>query len=127
MNIERISLNKVEAQWFSRNVTKTLMLMEAATSKDPNITERSTYRVLKAIEAEAQNIQLIMGMNPAADKFDFCLSRKQKKIIKTLIGNTISVLTDKIIPEYKRRELNDYLFDAETKASLLSTMLRKFR
>lgn len=117
----RVSLTQKEAKWLTRNVVKTRQILENASKKDPEILERKTYKTLTAIESA------VTGLSAEAEQVDVMLSRKQKKTVGTLVLQTMLVLEEKIIPEYTKRNLTEYLEDAKIKAQLLKSLYRKLR
>ncbi len=123
MKIDRVELDNKEATWLVRNVTRTLVMLEAAALKDPKVRERQTYKTLKAIEDNVVAIDL------KEETANVVMPRKQKKVVKDMLQLTLLNIQDRIIPEYTRRgtEYKSYLDDATSKAEILRGMLRKFR
>jgi hypothetical protein len=121
LKLNRVVFNKPEAEWLTRNIIRTKQILEASSQKDPKVLERVTYKTLKAISESTQHRPLEDGSH------EFILTRKQKQIVSSLVFQTLMVLTEKIIPEYTRRGLTEYLNDAKIKASILKGMCHKLK
>lgn len=126
IQMNRVSLTKTEAEWFSRNVTKMTQLLEVSAQKDAGVLKRTTYKTLKSM--------LPMAAKAAADATpdkptDIYLSRKQKLIIRDLVQSVNKTLVERVIPEYERRgeSHKEYFDNAKAKAEALEKMARKFR
>ena len=122
MRIDRIRLTDDEFRWLKRNAEKTTLIMEAAADADPKILERSTYKTLLSLTQIAP-----LGSGLRENENDVMLTRKQKVTMRTLIDNTVAILEDKVIPKYKKQDLQDYCLDVEEKVLMLKTMARKLR
>lgn len=96
--------------WLARNVPKTLMVLEAAATKDTGVLERSAYKSLKSLSEIKEEMNL---------------TGKQKTVLRTLVEKYVKSLEETIIPEYQRRNLLDYLEDAQSKLELLKGLKRK--
>jgi hypothetical protein len=118
---DRVQFTKPEAEWLARNIKKTMTILEASAKKDPKVLERVTYKTLKNISEKAPNKALEDGGH------EFIFTRKQKQSLQLLVLQTLTVLNDKIIPEYQRRGLTEYLQDAKMKSEILSGMYRKLK
>lgn len=130
MKIDRVTLTKEEAGWFSRNVIKMKQLLEASESKNKGVTGRTTYKALASMEEKATEIKSILEAAPEDPyEIDLILSRKQKMVIKELVSSVHKTLTTRVIPEYERRgeSHKDYLTNAKDKAVKLETLMRKFK
>ncbi len=124
--MNKVTLTREEAQWFSRNVLKMIALLEAQGKKDPTILERTTYRTLKACENEATAASLVEKL--PLTSINVLLNRKQKLIVKELILSVNKTLTDRILPEYARRGGHEkYVEMGKEKSKRLEAMARKFR
>ncbi len=119
--MNKVTLTAEEAQWFSRNVRKMIVVLEAQGKNDPKILERSTYKTLKSMEE-------IAGTLPDTELVQLMLSRKQKLITKELIISVTKTLTDRILPEYERRGGHEkYIEMGKMKSKALAAMARKFK
>lgn len=128
--MNRVSLSKAEARWFSKNVLSTLRILEAASKKDPEILNRTTYKTLNSLRDRATEMQTILTqLSDDSYEVDLILGRKHKLIIGEMIAKTIKSLTEVILPEYTRRgeKYDSYRLDTEEKIKLLKTFIRKFR
>lgn len=125
--MNRVSLTKEEAAWFTRNVVKTTQLLEAAAKKDPKILERSTYKTLASILPAV--VTATVAVEAKLPTVDVQLTRKQRIVVRELILSVNKTLTERVIPEYERRgdSHKDYLDKALVKADTLEKMARKFR
>lgn len=124
MNIERVSLTQEEAQWFSRYVLKMIPFMETAGQRDPKILERTTYKTLVSMRDKATFI----ANTPEVPVNDISLSRKQKLLMQDLIGSVQRNLSERILPEYRRRGGYDkYLEAGEKQIEFFNKLLRKLR
>lgn len=124
MKIARVRLNKDEAQWFGRNLRKSMELLEGAATKDPGVLERRSYKVLASMKDKYIPAETFEG-----EALDMNLTRKQKEVTAGIIQSVLIPLVGKAIPEYVSRgdEYKDYLENAKRKAELLRTMMRKFK
>lgn len=121
--MNRVSLNKDEAQWFSRNVLKMIALLESAEVKDKEILSRTTYKTLNSMREQAQ----AAGTEDQAG-VELMLSRKQKQVVRELLQSVNKALVERILPEYKRRGGHEkYIEIGEAKAKQLDAMQRKFK
>lgn len=129
MKTDKVVLNKDEAGWFSRNVKSSLRILAASEPKNPGVTERSSYKLLKSMEemaTEAESILNQVGEEPC--EIELYMSRKQKLTVRELIKRTHGSLVTKIIPTYRERgNHQEYLVRAEKKAEMLDAMQRKFK
>lgn len=120
--MNRVELNKEEAEWFSRNVLKMIKLLEAQEKQDPKILTRSTYRILNSLRAQAES------WNKATETQNVFMNRKQRQIVRELILSVNKTLTDRIIPEYELRGGHEkYVVMGKDKAKKLHAMARKLR
>ncbi len=123
--MNKVTLTAEEAQWFSRNVLKMITTLEAQGKNDPKILERATYKTLNSLQDTAEEAKTLVGEGFLVE---LMLSRKQKLIVKELILSVNKTLTDRIIPEYKRRGGHEkYVEMGEAKSKQLAAMARKFR
>lgn len=121
--MNKVTLTKEEAQWFSRNVLKMLSLLESQGQKDATILNRTTYKTLNSMKANAESIA-----EPFTDSMHVFLTRKQKLIVRELIQSVNKTLVDRILPEYERRGGHEkYIEMGKTKSAALDKMARKFR
>ncbi len=122
--MNRVSLNKHEAEWFSRNVFKMTQLLEVSARKDAGVLGRATYKTLKSMLPIAEK-----ATKTESEQVDVMLTRKQKLILRDLIGSVNKTLIEKVIPEYKRRgeSHSGYLLNAEKKAEALKIFERKLK
>lgn len=126
--MNKVVLGRVEGEWISRNILKTKMILEAAAQKDPAILERKTYRTLQTLTKQATEMESVLRqLKDEPFEFELSLSQKQKLIVREMIGNTLKILEDKIIPEYVRRDLKDMHKETLEKVSILKSMSRKLR
>lgn len=126
--MNRVVLSKEEGEWFARNVLKSLVILDTAATKDTKIKDRTTYKILESVKERATEMESVLkqiGSEPF--EFELMLSQKQKRVIQDLIDRTRKALTERILPEYQRRGLSDYVEDTEFKVDLLGTMRRKFK
>lgn len=134
MKISRVRLTKHEAQWFSRNVIKTIQSIEEQSKSRPELLERGGYKTLVKIRDQAVSIaDELTREAPGEVTYDISLSRKQKLALRAMIETTLNVLAEKILPEYQRRssaepeQYKQYVSDTEMKVELLKKMARKFK
>ena len=126
--MNRVVLTKEEARWLSRNLVKTKMILEAASKKDAEILERSTYKVIKSLNPEAVEMASILDqLGDEPYEFEIMLKEKQKKVLHSLVEKTIKSLSDVLLPAYERKNLPEYTEDTKRKIELLKIMVRKFR
>lgn len=128
--MDRVKLNAEEAAWFARNVIKSLTIMDAAATKDPAITQRTTYKTLVKIQEQARAIESAFQAGVTKEfTADVHLVKKHRTVVRTMIDGTIKVLETKIIPTYRDRGdgFEEYLADAVKKTELLKAMSRKFK
>lgn len=129
MNIDRVVLTKDEAGWFSRNVIKMKELLEASEKRNAGVKNRATYRGLVSLQGRAeQTAAALEAFGDEPFEIDMLLSKKQKLIVRGLIGTVMQGLA-KTIEEYERRGPGhkEYLDRAKLKAELLNNMNRKFK
>ncbi len=120
MNIARVSLDKEEAIWVSRYILKMIEYMQNAGKRDPKILLRTTYKTLKSLDAAA----LLFS----AGGLSTPLNRKQKLLLRELIGGVHKNLTNSILPEYKRRGGHErYILAAENQKVFFEALIRKFK
>lgn len=121
--MNKVTLTKEEAQWFSRNVLKMISLLEAQGQRDADILRRTTYKTLSAMKAQAE-----LAAVDEAEKTDLILTRKQKLMVKELIQSVNKTLVERILPEYAKRGGHEkYIEMGKAKAKQLDTMARKFK
>lgn len=125
--MDRVSLTKDEAEWFFRNVVKMTQLLEATVTKDPKVLERSTYKTLASLVPVITKAKALVAAK--IEPVEVQVNRKQRLIIKDLIGSVVRNLNDRVIPEYERRgdSHKDYLDNAKNKSEALGKMMRKFK
>lgn len=133
MKVERVSFTQEEAQWFARNVVRAKRLLEVSSRKDKGVLERTTYKSLAAMARKAEAVA-----TTETEIVDVLLPRKQKIVLRDLIGSVLKTLITHVIPEYERRttEASDadavldypgYLEKAKSKAIRLEKMARKLK
>lgn len=128
MKINKVVLSKSEADWFSRNVLKTKSILEARSKKEPDALKRKTYKVLASLEEQASQMsEIVKQLGAEPYEVELVVKPKQKTVIAAMIYLTIQSLEKKILPEYQKRGLQDYIKDAEMKIDLLKAMGKKFR
>lgn len=128
--MNKVTLNKQEATWLARNITKTKTLLEAASRKDPQVLERVTYKTINSLQDEAKQMASVIDQLGSEEyELDLQVSKKQKQVIGQMIDSTVKALEGTIIPEYQRRgdKFESYLKDAQSKVSLLKAMRKKFK
>lgn len=121
--MNRVRLTQEEAQWFGRNILKSLEIFEARAKKNPQVLEKRTYRGFKSMKEKAEKAKDLTEKS-----IDIILSQKQKLIVRELIGTVLNGLITKTIPSYEARTDLDpkYIANAKAKAAQLSLMHRKF-
>jgi hypothetical protein len=127
MKTDRVVLDKAEADWFSRNVLKTVQLLEARAAKEPAVLERRTYRVCKSLVDQATTIADILAqLGTEPYEVELQVKAKQRQAVGSMLEMTVKSLEEKILPEYERRGLKQYQEMTAMKVALLKTMRRKF-
>lgn len=116
--MNRVVLSANEAVWFSRNVLKSLVIMNAAAEKDPTIKDRRTYKTLIKISPQCSE------ENPPQE---VSLTKKEKTVVYSMIDNTVRMLENTVLPKYQSQGLTKYIEDVEGKLELLKKMAKKFR
>lgn len=126
--MNRVVLNKEEARWFSRNVIKSLTILDAHAKKKPEVKDRTTYKLLQSVSTRAKEIEAALeafGEEPY--EIEMNLSKKQKHHIRSMLDDTHKHLTERVLAEYARRGLQEYVKDTERKLELIQSMVRKFK
>lgn len=121
--MNRVRLSQEEAQWFGRNILKSIELCISKAKKDPLILERKTFKGLKSMEEKAK-----LAKETATEQLDLILSSKQKIIVREIAGSLLLGLRNKIIPNYEQRGADldpKYLINAKAKADMLQGLYRK--
>lgn len=124
-----LKLTRAEAQWLSRNIVKTKVILEAAARKDPETLERKTYRTVAALEADANRVIQEL-QDDSRQAFELKLEKESlKKVLKMMVEATIKSLETVIIPEYARRgaAFDEYREDTIRKVALLNKLRKKIR
>jgi hypothetical protein len=123
-----VILDKAEAEWLSRNVLKTMSILETASQKDAQILERRTYKVIKSLSTQAKEMaDVIAQLGDEPYEVELQLKVKQRQGVAAMIESTLRALETQILPEYKKRGLDKYVQDVEQKLLLLRFMQRKFK
>lgn len=131
MKINRVALTPLEANWFGRNVLSMLQLLERSEGKNPGVLERTTYKILNGLRSQAEEAQATVKAFGEEEQYevDLTLSKKQKSVLKELVGSVQKSLVERVIPEYEKRgeSHKDYKFKATLKAEFLENLVRKFK
>lgn len=126
--MNRVVLSREEGRWFSRNVLKSLILLESRAKKDKAILERTTYKVLKSIKPQAEKMDAALkAFGDEEYELELMLASKQKSVVKTMIEDTQKELVTTILPVYEARGLDKYRDDVKNKIELLKSMSKKFK
>lgn len=129
--MNRVVLNKEEAGWYSRNVLKTILLLEESERRNAGVRERTTYKLLTKMKPQAEQLsEVLKAFGDEPFELEVYLERKEKLLVKGLLETMIKNLKDRIIPEYERRgdKLDPkYLNNAKNKTKMLEKMQRKFK
>lgn len=117
-----------EADWLSRNVLKSIALLEVMAEKDPQARERRTYKVLKTLEGKMQEVKVTVAqLGSEGYEVELLLGTKQRQLLKELVDKSVNSLETVIIPEYARRGLGDYVDKSRAKIQKLKVLSRKLR
>lgn len=128
MKLDRVVLSKYEGEWFARNVLKTFALLQAHAKKNPDVEKRSTFKVLKALQAQAQELEKsLYASEEALNSYDIKANRKQRQVMRELILKTLTHLELHSLPEYERRNDEEHIKTTKSKMELLNDMQRKFK
>lgn len=128
--MSQVVLNKEEARWVSRNVSKTLTILEAASQKDPKILERRTYKLLNEMRPKAAALGEALDLSPdnsSGGTLTIDLTTGQKTALTALVDATIKSLTEMVLPKYVERNQLDYAAATRIKIDLIREMRRKLR
>jgi hypothetical protein len=128
MTTDKVILTAPEAEWLSRNIIKTKVLLEAKAKKDAGILERKTYRTVASLIDQATDIsEIVRQLGSEPYEIEFTVKRKQRGGVAAMIDLTLRSLEERILPEYKKRGLKDYEDDVQVKIGLLKAMAKKFK
>jgi hypothetical protein len=128
VKIERTVLTKDEARWLSRNISKTKTILEAVAKKDPQVLERTTYKTIKSLAPEAEQIASTLDqLGEEPFEIEIQLKVKQKRALYILIEKTLNSLENVILPKYREQNKTEYIEDVENKLVILKSMIRKFK
>lgn len=117
-----------EADWLSRNILKSLTLLEVMAEKDPQTRDRKTYKVLKTLEEKMEEVKVTVAqLGQDGYEVELLLSTKQKQLLKELVDKSVNSLETVIIPEYVRRGLEDYVAKSRDKIQKLKVLSRKLK
>lgn len=125
-----VSLNREEARWISRNVSKTLTILEAASKRDPGILDRKTYKLLNEVRPKAAALGTTLDLSPdnsTGEALTIELTIGQKTALTALVDATIKSLTEMVLPKYIEKNLLDYATATRIKIDLIREMRRKIR
>lgn len=128
--MSQIVLNREEAIWVSRNVSKTLTILEAAAKRDPQILERKTYKLINEIRPKAAALGTAIDLTPdnsSGESLTIELTTGQKTALTALVDATIKSLTEMVLPKYVEKNLLDYAAATRIKIDLIREMRRKLR
>lgn len=139
MKPNKVTFTPDEAGWFGRNVLKMLQNMDASERKNPGVKERSTYKVLNSMRQaalEANDTVVAFGEDELYE-VDIFLTKKQRGMLKDLVGSVHKNLVEKVIPEYRNRlehkitntkiNYQEYLDNAIAKSIGLERIFKKVR
>ena len=126
MKISGVTLNKDQAGWFARNVAKMKELLEKSEKRNEGVTERATYKLISAMEAEAKRVSELLA-DEAVDQVMIHLTKKQKMVLREMVNRMASGL-EVVNEEYRKRGGHEeYIEKNEHKAKYLKAMSRKLK
>ena len=128
--MSKILLNREEATWISRNVSKTLTILEAASKKDAQILERKTYKLINEIRPKAAALGTALDLTPdnsSGETLTIDLTMGQRTALTALVDATIKSLTEMVLPKYIERNQLDYAAATRVKIDLIRELRRKIR
>ncbi len=92
--MDRVVLNKEEAGWFSRNVMKTIQLLEASEPKNPGVKDRSIYKGMLSMKSKAAfAADALRAFGEEPFEIEIMLGKKQRKLVADLVGSQVRIQT----------------------------------
>lgn len=128
--MDKVSLLSTEAYEFTRNVLKTLAVLDKQAMVKPGVRESTTYKGVLSMEKEAMRVgDVVKAFGQEPYEVDVTLTRKQKNVLVNQILKPVhKVLMEKVIPKYRTDEKYvEYGKRATVKAETLANLMRKLK
>lgn len=120
--MNRVRFTSEEYDWVYRNTEKALENLERRSARDPEITNRMTYKGLKILKKNLDN-----SIKQKDGQFDVVISRKVKRILDEIVTAMIFQLEAFTIPTYQKKGMGEYEGAAKTKVEKLKQISRKLQ
>jgi predicted RND superfamily exporter protein len=130
--VSKVQLNIEEASWVAESVKRTLVVLKKMEEKDSKKT-----LTLESIQTKIQGIE-VFTLDVNSDElscFEIDLQTRQSKLLRQMAEASAKALTERIIPEYRKRieaepekqaELEPYIVKANARVTSLKKLIEKF-